>query len=940
MAAAHARGNPVRKPGTPPSAGTGSGGSGGLVTQQRLQGAFLTVIGVAGMFGGVLFSIEAPRFTPVPVVFLTFWLVMVIVGKILFTGLGKLRDAGVGAPAPQQLRAAAAVAGIVVAVGMMGFAATSTGGVGVAAAAPCPGGGPATCGPTPGPELTFTPPQAQTTAPGQQGQQGSGQDNNGIATSPSSGGGENGPGIQAQTPQFGTPGQQAPNIPGNEPEQPAQGGQQPAQGNQGGQQGQQNPVRTTAPGRPDQNQQQTQGQQSSEPTVTVTKTESQCAVPGAGGNGAAPGGGSGGGSASDSGSSGGPDSASGEDEEGAPSWAYLVGEVSALMTGRRGRKAGPLNKDGSAPTNTMVPDDQIDGDNYKQWTTADGDRTYILSQNKDAPSQYRFALGQPDGGSSKVNDDGSVSVFDRAGKQVNRFDTPWAYDSVTGQKIATRYSVDGNDLVQTIDRPEGNNNPILADPNPDGTPTIEELTAALRAPTAAGPDTPQQAADRAVAGRIAEQKRITDAITQPVTSAQQPDMTPPLATPPEKAVQNPRWTKPVDVPDTPGQPAVDPSGSGTKLPSAVDAAPGEWSKHLGEDADQYRKFFPSTVYPLSSTKTNHNGIENIAYQMSDGSILNITENYSGDAPLRRQSIEKSPILGDVDINPSQGTATSTRTGAQILVETLDNVDQALSLVPGPLKGARVITKGAKEGARRGLDVPERTTVDATKAIPRTQPKAEASPRIGGNSGGSTPTPLPTPSSPAVPSSPTAAASSGVPSRASNGYPTPRSIKTPARPKVSSDAIDVGGLRVTNWADGGWVKLNPLNGRASTGIQARITKDMIGQGTRAAPGILPPGWKPSSAWPSGDLQRGHGLARILGGTGRDSRNIFTITKPANDAMQVIERQVVESIRLGKGPVDYSVTPVYGNGTLAPPTSIVVRATGPGIKSIFRRIPNIP
>ncbi|GAA1011939.1 hypothetical protein GCM10009551_097370 [Nocardiopsis tropica] len=177
------------------------------------------------------------------------------------------------------------------------------------------------------------------------------------------------------------------------------------------------------------------------------------------------------------------------------------------------------------------------------------------------------------------------------------------------------------------------------------------------------------------------------------------------------------------VPDTPGQPAVDPSGSGTKLPSAVDAAPGQWDKFLGEDAEQYRKFFPSTVYPLSSTKTNHNGIENIAYQMSDGSVLNVTENYSGDAPLRRQSIENSPILGNVDINPSQGTATSTRTGAQIAVETLDNIDQALNLVPGPLKGARVITKGLEEGTRRGLNVPERTTVDATKAIPGRQSSA-------------------------------------------------------------------------------------------------------------------------------------------------------------------------------------------------------------------------
>lgn len=464
MAGVHARSNPVPKPGGDPSP-SASAGRESSVAQQRLQGLFLTIIGVAGAFGGVLFSIEAPKYTPVPVVFLSFWLVMVIVGQVLFAGLRKLRAAGVGAPAPEQVRGAAAVAAIVVAVGMMGFAAT-TAGTGSAQAAPCPGGGPATCGPTPGqPELTFSPP-AQATAPGgQQGQQGAQQGSGGIATSPAGSGGENGPGIQAQTPDFGTPGQQAPNIPGNEPaQQPGQG-----QGQQQGAQQQQNPVQTTAAGRPQQGQQTGEPTQSgqaspSQSTVTVTQTQSQCpapAAPGAGGQGA-PGGG---GDASGLGA-GGPDG--GDSEDGAPSWSYLVGEVTALMTGRRGRKAGPLNSDGSAPTNEMIPGDQVDGENYKEWTTPDGDRTFILSENENAPEQYRFKLDQPEGGSSRINDDGSASVLDRDGNEVSRFDKPWAYDTKTGEKIPTRYSVDGDELVQNIDRPEGNNNPILADPDQVG----------------------------------------------------------------------------------------------------------------------------------------------------------------------------------------------------------------------------------------------------------------------------------------------------------------------------------------------------------------------------------------------------------------------------------------------------------------------------------------
>ncbi|TWS22712.1 hypothetical protein FK268_18470 [Tsukamurella sputi] len=298
---------------------------------------FLTVIGLAGIVGGVLFSIEAPRFTPVPLVFLTFWLVMVIVGRILFTGLDKLRHSGANTPTSEQARAAAAVAGIVIAVGMIGFTAT-TAGSGTAAAAPCPGGGPATCGPT-GPDLTFAPPTGQATAPGQQpGQQG-GQDNNGIATSPAKGG-DNGPGIQAQTPEFGTPGQQAPNIPGNE--QPGQGGgqqqgQQP-QGNGQRQQNQNPAVQTTAPGGPQQTGQQQPGQQpqSGQPstaTVTVTTTQSECPMPGApGANGGAPGA-----PGADGNDSGGVDSDD-ENKDGPSSWAYLVGEATGIMAGGRTRR--------------------------------------------------------------------------------------------------------------------------------------------------------------------------------------------------------------------------------------------------------------------------------------------------------------------------------------------------------------------------------------------------------------------------------------------------------------------------------------------------------------------------------------------------------------------------------------------------------------------------
>ncbi|GAA1087262.1 hypothetical protein GCM10009648_28410 [Tsukamurella spumae] len=728
------------------------------VLQQRLQGAFLTIIGLAGLIGGVLFSIEAPRFTPVPVVFLTFWLVMVVVGKILFAGLGKLRETGVGAPAPSQVRAAAAVAGIVVAVGMMGFAATT--GVGAGAAnAVCPGD--ATCPPGPGgPTLTFDPPTQ--TAGGQQGNQGGGQQTGGntgaTSPSPAGSGGDNGPGIQAQTPQFGTPGQQAPNIPGNE--QPGQGGQQPAQGQQTGQQ---NPVRTTAPGRPDQTGQQQSGQPTqsghpSSPTVTVTKTESQCAVPGAGNGAGVPGSPGSGDSSNNGGSTDtGPDNGDGEKKDGAPSWAYLVGEVSALMTGRRGRKAGPLNADGSAPTNDMTPNDQVDGENYKEWTTPDGKRTFILSENADAPSQYRFNINEvdrPEGGSVDVNDDGSLSTYDRDGNEVNRF-TPWAYDTVTGEKIPTSYTRDGDDLVQTIDRPEGNNNPILADPpGDDETPgrggasgegadnsspepaqpaqVVTSTPLSLSLPRAYGPytqeqldqqqrdaDTNKAVEELAAAARARE--RAVATLGQTLPQVQNPDaptdpMAPVLARKAELEQQAAEEARQRAAEAARKQADDVPAAAGDPRPSELAQRDAEntaraWNDVLGAEGEQYKKFFPKDVYPVEKTTSVHNGVYTTKYRMSDGSSLSQVEDNGGEYPAYWDRIDDSPALGSGRIDVGKGTVTRDYTGAQILTTTLDNIDTALSFVP-PLKPEGAAVKGIAKGVRAATGTPkERETVN-------------------------------------------------------------------------------------------------------------------------------------------------------------------------------------------------------------------------------------
>lgn len=917
--------------------------------QQRLQGAFLTIIGLAGLIGGVLFSIEAPRFTPVPVVFLTFWLVMVIVGKVLFAGLGRLRDAGVGAPAPSQVRAAAAVAGIVVAVGMMGFAATGAG-AGVAAAAPCPGGGPATCGPT-GPDLTFAPPTGQATAPGQQpGQQG-GQDQQGIATSPSQGG-DNGPGIQAQTPQFGTPGQQAPNIPGNE--QPGQGGQQqPAQGQQTGQQG---PVQTTAPGGPQRTGQQQPGQQTqsgqpSSPTVTVTKTESQCAVPGAG-NGAGTPGSPGGGDSSSNGGGTGPDNGGGENQDGAPSWAYLVGEASALMTGRR----RPGSGSGQGPSPTDV------GEVPAAAATDAG-------QPDAAPAPEQLAASEPmetQPGSETVTelidstdtDDGGSTSNTGEGENESDDDT----DDSEGETSSPFVDRSADDITKEYD----DDHQVLHT-------SLEEGTAILRGTpllTQPGPYTPQQQADRTVAAQAAQQQAATERLTGPMRDAiaqaqgTANPVRPPLDTTDSRQSPDPvapltealARTQDPDAP-TDGFGAVlaekERREAPVRLQQAREAeqarqrriaeAPTAWDKFFGSDAASLRDYFLDDVYPVGEN-TVQDGRNYVKYvTMSDGSQLVIRGrdgvNPFTDTTLSKVQVTGSPILGDADLDVPNGKASPTPGTLETLLEATDAASWAAVVVPGgglARAGAKAATKAAQKAFVQTLE--RKIAEGATAAVAKreAQSAARQAAKEALEQAEKRATAAAAPSAAA-----TSRAATGTPSRTTNGYPTPRSIVgSKGRPGVTSDVISAAnGSRLTKWGDGGWVRFNPLNGRSFTGVQARITKGMLGQGSTVGRGINPPGWSPGKAWPGGALQRGHGLARILGGSGRDARNLFTTTKRANDEMQAIERQVIKA--LDKGPVNYAVSPIFGNGPGAAPTQILVRASGSGLpRGINRVIQNIP
>ena len=122
------------------------------------------------------------------------------------------------------------------------------------------------------------------------------------------------------------------------------------------------------------------------------------------------------------------------------------------------------------------------------------------------------------------------------------------------------------------------------------------------------------------------------------------------------------------------------------------------------------------------------------------------------------------------------------------------------------------------------------------------------------------------------------------------------------------------------------ELNP-DGQA-TGVAATLTAAMLGTGTRANWRLTPPGWQGNGR--EFNEARAHLAAKDLGGSGRDLRNLVTLThKGANSPqMQSFESAVARRLRAGE-VIEYSATPLYNPGIL-PPSAIML--TAPGSRSI--------
>lgn len=94
--------------------------------------------------------------------------------------------------------------------------------------------------------------------------------------------------------------------------------------------------------------------------------------------------------------------------------------------------------------------------------TESGVRTLITLNNADAPTEYRFDLGLPQGAEAERLADGSVLVI-KDDEILGMFATPWAKDS-HGASVPTSYRVEGTTLIQTISTTTGTAFPVVADP--------------------------------------------------------------------------------------------------------------------------------------------------------------------------------------------------------------------------------------------------------------------------------------------------------------------------------------------------------------------------------------------------------------------------------------------------------------------------------------------
>jgi hypothetical protein len=113
------------------------------------------------------------------------------------------------------------------------------------------------------------------------------------------------------------------------------------------------------------------------------------------------------------------------------------------------------------------------------------------------------------------------------------------------------------------------------------------------------------------------------------------------------------------------------------------------------------------------------------------------------------------------------------------------------------------------------------------------------------------------------------------------------------------------------------------GQAS-GVSATLQAAALGAGTKPDRRIKPPGWQGNGT--TFNEARGHLLGKNLGGSGRDSRNLVTLTQNGANTPQMrdFETGVARQLRAGE-IVEYLAKPLYGPNALAP-AAVLLTALG--------------
>lgn len=136
---------------------------------------------------------------------------------------------------------------------------------------------------------------------------------------------------------------------------------------------------------------------------------------------------------------------------------------------------------------------------------------------------------------------------------------------------------------------------------------------------------------------------------------------------------------------------------------------------------------------------------------------------------------------------------------------------------------------------------------------------------------------------------------------------------------------------------------PTASGQATRTNSTITSKQVGTGSKAERSIRPPGWQEQFPdRPRPDQQRGHLNAAVLGGTGRDPRNLMTIPSKTNQEMWSFEKIVRDRAKSGE-VLEYQVQPFY-DGPGQSPSMILMMATGtrgqPMGRVILVKKPNQP